>query len=100
VEQLKLSKGERATVILKGLGSAGYRWWYTVDDPLLVQVERLVTERKAGEEYPPSWSADEQFVIFGLSPGDTVVRFRQTRPFEQSKPPVATRDILVRVRGD
>jgi predicted secreted protein len=100
VEQIELSKNERFTITLKGLGSAGYRWKYTVDDPRVVAVERLVTKRKPDEGRPPSWSADEHFVVIGLNAGETVVRFSQTRPFEQSKPPFATRDILIRVRKD
>jgi len=60
----------------------------------------LVTERKAGGEHPPAWSMDEQFVLIAQNAGETVVRFTQTRQFEPLKPPIATREILVRVRAD
>jgi hypothetical protein len=46
VEQIELRKLERSTVALKGRGSGGYRWQFTVDDPRLVLVERVVTEKK------------------------------------------------------
>ena len=97
MEEIELRKGERSTVRLKGLGSAGYRWSYTVDDPRIVDVERVIVTTRPGG-LPPSHSLDEQFVITGKMAGETVVRFRQGRPFEPSKPPHATRDIHVRVR--
>ena len=96
MEHIELRKGKRSTVALKGLGSAGYRWSFTVDDPRIVSVERIVATKRPGGA-PPSYSLDEQFAITGRMVGETVVRFRQGRPFEPSKPPMATRDILVRV---
>jgi predicted secreted protein len=97
VEQIELRKGERSIVKLKGLGSAGYRWESTVDDPRLVYVERLVAERDSQQPAPGSWSQDEQFCLIGANVGETVVRFSQRRPFDRSKPPMATREIAVRV---
>jgi len=94
-----LKTGESATITLPGLGTAGYRWSFTVDDPRLVLVERRVAERQPGDP-PPSRSVDEQFVVTGLNAGETVVRFSQARSFEPSKPPIATRDVMVRVGGE
>ena len=99
MEYLELSKQERSTVTLQGRGTAGYRWSFTVDDPRLVLVEHLVAERKPGEEFPQG-SVNEQFVLTGQDAGETIVRFSQARPFETTKPPIATRFILVRVRAD
>ena len=97
MEQIELHKDERSTVTLKGLGSAGYRWSFTVDDPRIIDVEPILVTQKPGDR-PPSHSLDEQFAITGRMTGETMVRFRQGRPFEQGKPPIATREILVRVR--
>jgi hypothetical protein len=97
MEDIELRKGERSIVTLKGRGSAGYRWSFTVDDPRILDVERITVTQKSGA-FPPSHSLDEQFAITGRIAGQTVVRFRQGRPFEPSTPPIATRDILVRVR--
>jgi hypothetical protein len=99
VEQLELGKQERSTVTLKGLGTGGYRWTFTVDDPRLVLVERLVVKPR-GDEPAGTWNIDEQFVLIGQNAGETVVRFSQTRRFEPAHPPIATREILVRVRAD
>jgi len=98
MEEIELKTSEHAAVTLKSLGSAGYRWSFTVDDPRVVKVEKIVKQQKPGEGHSPTWSQDEEFLITGEKAGETVVRFRQSRSFEQSKPPVATREILVRVR--
>ena len=100
MEQIELRKLERSTVALKGRGSGGYRWQFTVDDPRLVLVERVVTEKKPGDADPSAWSMDEQFVFIGQEVGETVVRFSQTRRFEPLKPPIATHEIQVHVRSD
>jgi hypothetical protein len=100
VEQIELAKHERSIITLKGLGTAGYRWSFTVDNPRFALVERLIAGRQPSEEYPPSRSVDEQFVITGQNAGETMVRFSQARPFDQLAPPIATREILVRVRAD
>jgi predicted secreted protein len=97
MEEIELRKGERSIVTLKGLGSAGYRWSFTVDDPRIVRVEHIAVTKKPGD-FPPSHSLDEQFAITGRVTGETVVRFSLARPFEQAKPPIATREILAHVR--
>jgi predicted secreted protein len=97
MEEIVLAKNECSTVTLKGLGSAGYRWSFTVDNPRALLVERLIVSPKPGEVSAASGSLDEQFVMTGEEAGQAVVRFAQSRPFEQSKPPIATREILVRV---
>ena len=94
--KIELRRHERSIVTLKGLGSAGYRWSFTVDDPRIVDVEYIAVTNKPGD-LPPTHSLDEQFAITGKMTGETVVRFRQGRVFEPSKPPIATREILVRV---
>ena len=84
------------TVTLKGLATAGYRWFVSVDSPELVQVKRVVpVQRVAGP--PFGYSRDEQFELTGLAPGETIVHFSQARSFEPGKPPHATCDFSVRV---
>ncbi len=98
MEQISLKTSERTSVTLKSLGSAGYRWSFTVDDPQVVSVERQLVRHKPEEEHSPTFSADEVFLLTGQNPGETVVHFSQSRSFEPSKPPIAKREILVRVR--
>jgi predicted secreted protein len=86
VENVNLHVHESYTVALPSLGSAGYRWSSTVDNPLVVQVEQLATTRGLA-----------QFALTALSPGETIVHFVQARSFEPAKRPESTRDFLVRV---
>ena len=94
METIELAVDGRFTITLKGRGTAGYRWEFTVDDPRFVQVERLLEQGDPG-----MGSVDERFVLTGLLAGETVVRFGQLRPFDKGKPPIATSEIRVCVRA-
>jgi hypothetical protein len=94
METIELAIDGRFTITLKGRGTAGYRWEFTVDDPRFVQVERLIEQGDPG-----MGSVDERFMLTALLAGETVVRFRQVRPFDKSKQAIATREIRVGVRS-
>jgi hypothetical protein len=86
VDNIELHVHEAHILSFSSLGSAGYRWSVTVDDPQLVKVERLGTER-----------GYEKFSLIGFAPGETVVHFVQARSFEPGKPPLSAHDVVVRV---
>jgi hypothetical protein len=96
VEIMTLIVGARVLVTLSGMGSAGYRWTATVDNPAIVEVVRATTP-SARANGPRSFSRDEQYAVIGLAPGETVIHFRQTRSFEPQQSPIAARDIAVQV---
>jgi hypothetical protein len=93
---MMLIVGARVLVTLSGMGSAGYRWTATVDNPAIVEVVRAPAPSLPANR-PRSFSRDEQFAVIGLAPGETIVRFRQARGFELEHAPIATRDIAVHV---
>lgn len=95
-EERVLSVGGRTTVILEGLGAAGFRWSALVADPEILSVE-LVQQDGGETARLPGNSADEVFALVGLAIGETVVRFHQTRSFEPERPPHATRELWVKV---
>jgi hypothetical protein len=86
VDKIELHMHEAHVLTLRSLGSAGYRWSATVDNPQLVKVERIGTVRGL-----------EEFSLIGFAPGETVVHFVQTRSFEREKPPLSSYDLAVRV---
>ena len=94
MEELVLRAGEQSTVTLRGLGTAGYRWSATVDNPDIVQVARVIATPAAGD-IQPGRSLDERFLLTALASGETSVRFAQARSFEPTKPPLATREVRV-----
>jgi len=96
VDTLTLVVGARALMTLSGIGSAGYRWAVTIDNPLVAKVIRAPAPA-APANAPRSFSRDERYEIVGLAPGETVIHFRQTRSFEPQQPPIADQDIAVRV---
>jgi len=82
---LTLAVGERRTVVLPGLGTAGYRWGVEVDRPEVAGVELGF----AGDDSPSTrstFSRDERATVRGLAPGETTVRFAQRRPWETQAP--------------
>ncbi len=86
MEKIELHVHEAHVLTLRSLGSAGYRWSATVDDPQLVKVERVGTVR-----------GHEEFSLIGFAPGETIVHFVQARSFEPGQPPLSSRDVAVRV---
>lgn len=96
MEEIELTTHARFVVVLESRGSAGYRWNFSIDDPRLLAIERLPAPQTATPPLPGR-SPDERFELAALAPGETVVRFAQTRPFGPPKPPLATREIRVRI---
>lgn len=97
MEHIELRVPASHVVVLKGLGSAGYRWSASVDNPKVVRIERVTAVQRTGEHPSGGNSRDEQFKLTGLAPGETIVHFSQARSFEPKKPPHATYDVEVRV---
>lgn len=96
MDTITLIVGAHTLVTLSGMGSAGYRWTTTIDNPAVAEVIRAPA-LSAPANGPRSFSRDEQYAVIGRAPGETVIHFRQTRSFEPQQPPIATRDIAVYV---
>ena len=65
MEKIELHVHEAHVLTLRSLGSAGYRWSATVDDPQLVKVERVGTVR-----------GHEEFSLIGFAPRQDDRAFR------------------------
>jgi predicted secreted protein len=92
MEHVELHVHASYAVVLKGLGSAGYRWSVSVDNPQIAKVELVATTPDPRREH-----GKEQFTVWALAPGKTIVRFSQARSFEPQKPPRSTYELEVRV---
>jgi hypothetical protein len=96
MDPVALVVGARAIVTLRGMGSSGFRWSATIDNPAIASVER-VTPAKGTAAHPSAYSRDEEFALTGLAAGETIVHFVQARSFEPGRPPRAAKDMIVRV---
>ena len=96
MEPVELVVGGRRIVRLNGMGSSGFRWSATVENPAIVSVERI-SLRKPAAPRAGTYSRDEEFALIGLAAGETTVHFVQARSFEPGKPPYASEDVFVRV---
>jgi predicted secreted protein len=82
----RLRVGDQHVLELPGLGTAGYRWQWTVaGDPSLLSVRRLPAAEPAPRR--PGASAAERFAIEARRPGRVRVEFVQRRPFEPEEVP-------------
>ena len=99
---VELFVGDCHTIRLRGLGSAGFAWSATVDDPKVARVTSIGTAAPESSPDSPapgfSSSRDELFEILALHAGQTVIRCAQTRPWQKHAPPHASSEILFIVR--
>lgn len=84
-DAIELRVGERHSVPLPGLGTAGYRWVPEVEgDPEVAEVRRS-SASAPDPDAAVGASADELFVIQANRPGTARIRFAQRRPWEPAE---------------
>jgi predicted secreted protein len=90
---LSLKPGEQYALRLRGLGTAGYSWVFTIErsDQIvrveLVPVEHSLPGSPSGPP-PTAGSVDAVYLITALEPGHVTIRFIQQRSWERNKPPL------------
>ncbi len=100
---VELEEGGQYTCTLPGKATAGYKWTHAVEGPpdvidiAVANVRSPLLERE-GEPVPVGYSADVQFTITALTPGDVIVLFQLRRPWETNKPPIDERILHIVVR--
>ena len=97
-DRLDLSVGEERSLMLQGLGTAGYMWQEQISGS--ADVVGVTWQRG----FPPGTepaaigvSAPETATIRALAPGEVTLRFIRIRPWEQDVAPKQEQKILVRV---
>jgi predicted secreted protein len=96
---VELRVGERHTVRLPGLGSAGYRWTPPAEGTEEgVEVRKGQASADAGAPGATGASSEEVFTIEAKQPGVAQVRFAQRRPWDpEDKPPAKEHVVELRV---
>lgn len=90
--RINLGVGQKFVLRLKGLGSAGYTWDYTIEgNDRVVSISREMAGRPpappAGGPPPATYSLDELFTVQAHEPGRVLIHFLQRRPWEKDRPP-------------
>jgi len=94
-----LRPGDKITVELAGLGTAGYRWQDVIDgDPGIVSVSWQRGAAQGLAEKVAGKSAAEIATVRAERVGQVTVRFVQVRPWERNGQPLDSQTITVRVR--
>jgi predicted secreted protein len=96
MDTVTLNRGETHIVMLRGLGSAGYQWSLQSADPQIVDVEELLYTRES-VALPIAGSLDQRFKLTAIAPGNTLVRFVQSRRFAPAEKPNATFDVSLSI---
>jgi predicted secreted protein len=90
--KVALKVGERWSVRLPGLGSAGYQWTWELQQGVGVVAVSLApaplpATQPAGGEPPGTSSVDEVVEVRALRPGEAVLHFVQRRPWQADQAP-------------
>lgn len=95
--EIKLRVGEKHSILLRGLGSAGYAWSYDVSGH---RAAVRITGSMVGElpDRPVTSNLDQEFIIVAKQLGHARVQFELRRSWEnQSKTPQEVQVIDVAV---
>ena len=85
METLTLRKGESHTLVLPGLGSAGYRWIVQSSDAEIVSIEEVLHTAEDAHDMKQG-SLNQSFRLIALAPGITHISFAQVRSFAPNRP--------------
>ena len=95
-EEIKLKRGESTTVKLKGLGTAGYEWNYTIDgDQNLIAISKDFVLPEKLTQKNMGTSADEVFTINANKKGQLIIYFFQKRGWEKNTEPINKKKVKV-----
>lgn len=92
----QLTLGTSLPVVLPGLGTAGFQWFFTVSNPECVEVVRYnysieTMFMEAGN------SLDVVFMVHSKAPGHTSILFEQKRIWEKHNPPINSKQLDITV---
>jgi predicted secreted protein len=97
-DHLDLAVGQEWTVVLPGLGTAGYMWQDQVSGPIdVIEVSWSRGFAPGTEPAAVGVSAPETATIRALGPGDVTLHLVQVRPWERDATPISERRLTVRV---
>jgi predicted secreted protein len=95
-DEIKLRVGETTIVQLKGLGTAGYQWTYSVNNnKSLVTISKdfILTDNTSRKN--AGQSAEEAFIIKANKKGVVLITFLQQRSWEKNVDPVSQKKIKI-----
>jgi predicted secreted protein len=97
-DHLDLAVGQDWTVVLPGLGTAGYIWQEQVSGPRdVIEVSWSRGFAPGTEPAAVGVSAPETLTIRASGPGDVTLHLVQVRPWERDVVPISERRMTVRV---
>lgn len=90
--RIDIKVGETYRLELGGLGSAGYTWEYTIDDPQIIDISTEmigdIPKLPPGGHSPNSFDRNYLFNITALHPGIAHMNLFLRRSWERDIPPL------------
>jgi predicted secreted protein len=97
-DHLDLAVGQEWTVVLPGLGTAGYMWQEQMSGPIgVIEVSWSRGFAPGTKPAAVGISAPETATIRAVGPGDVTLHLVQVRPWERDVAPNSERRLTVRV---
>lgn len=87
-QEITLKVGESTEIQLKGLGTAGYKWNYSIEsnkDHVSITRDLVAPEKTSQKNIGAS--ADEVFTIKAMMKGSVTIHFFQSRSWEKNENP-------------
>ncbi|HEU5046603.1 MAG TPA: protease inhibitor I42 family protein [Rickettsiales bacterium] len=94
MKEVSLSVGDKTRITLPGLGSAGYQWFFEIENKTIASVAKLESDA-VDSPRPGASSRDELFEVTAFAAGETIIHFTQKRAFTPAAAPNTTQDIKV-----
>ncbi|MCF6402987.1 protease inhibitor I42 family protein [Chitinophaga filiformis] len=95
-EAKEIKAGTSLTVVLPGLGTAGFQWFYNVSNTECVEV-RPYDHAVDTFRQEVGTSNEEAFIIHGKTPGQASVSFEQRRIWEKEGQAINARKLEITV---
>ena len=99
LEEINLHIGESTEVKLKGLGTAGYKWNYSIqtsEDSISISRDLFATDKTSQRNIGAS--ADEVFTIKAVSKGVVNIYFFQNRSWEKNENPANEKRVKITIQ--
>ncbi|MEO6549547.1 MAG: protease inhibitor I42 family protein [Ferruginibacter sp.] len=98
METKTIQIGDEIEISLKGKGTSGFTWKYTLIPSNIISLEEKKQVNKDAGSLAPGVSLPEVFTIKGIQQGTATIHFYLTRSWEKKTAlPIEEKDIMITV---
>jgi predicted secreted protein len=98
IKEYHLKTGERITIKLANLGSAGYQLSFRTDNDPIVRMDRMVSVKSAGDDIPIGSAVPVTYTITAIAKGVVNITFYEKRVWETDAKELIRREIRIYIQ--